>query len=147
MILGSTNRCLAYTDFETNREEATLDYLKIYLDNAAVGVTAETYIRMEMELVGKVDYEKVPPVFEDFPYYVHQAVDIFNVLPDTYSGGMSSIYVGKDYSSLEVFFSIQQIEGEERLTVFEVIRFLDTRAREASLKEAKKSADKAKKGK
>jgi hypothetical protein len=60
---------------------------------------------------------------------------------------MSSIYVGKDYSSLEVFLSIQQIEGEDRLTVFEVIRFLDTRAREASLREAKKSADKAKKGK
>jgi hypothetical protein len=146
LILGSTNRCLAYTDFETDRKEATLDYLKQFLDNAKVGVTAETYIRMEEQLGGEIDPDKIPPSFEDFPLYVHQGVEIFNALPDTYSGGMSSMYVGKNYSSLEIFFSLYLIEGADRLSVFEVIKFLDGRARDASYKEAKKSADKASKG-
>ena len=140
------NRCSVCTDFETDRAEATLDYLKKYLDNAKVGITADTYIMMEEQLGGEIDPDKIPPSFEDFPSYVHQGIEIFNALPDTYSGGMSSMYVGKNYSSLEVLFSLYLIEGEDRFTVFEIIRFLDGRAREASYKEAKKSADKAKKG-
>jgi hypothetical protein len=119
----------------------------MYLDNAKVGVTAETYIRMEEQLGGEIDYSKIPPSWEDFPHYVHLAVELFNSLPDTYSGGMSSMYVGKNYSSLEVLLSLYSIEGDDRLAVFEVIRFLDARAKEASLKEAKKAADKAKMGK
>ena len=132
-------------DFETSRAEATLDFLKIYLNNAKVGITPETYIMMEQQMGREPDYSKMPPDYSDFPAYVHVAVEIFNSLPDLYSGGMSSIYVGKNYSSLEVMFSMYLVEQKDRMEIFDVLQFLDSRAKESALKEAQKAAKGAKK--
>jgi len=144
LIAGLTSRSLVWNDFEAERSESTLEYLKQYLDNAKVGMTAESYIRMEQELGEEPDFDKMPPSYEDFPLYVHTAFEIFNALPDTYSGGMSSIYSGKNYSSLDILFSLHLVESLARLEVFEVIQFLDGRAKDTAFKEAKKAADKAK---
>ena len=127
-------------DFETSRAEATLDFLKNYLDNAKVGITPETYLRMEEQMGRTPDFSKMPPDYSDFPAYVHVAIDIYNSLPDLYSGGMSSIYVGKNYSSLDVMFSIYLVDKDERMQVFDVLKFLDSRAKEAAIKEAKKAS-------
>lgn len=140
------SRSLVCTDFETDRSEATLEYLKRYLDNARAGITQESYIRMEEAFGNVVDLSKMPPCYEDFPDYVHIGLEIFNSLTDTFTGGMTSIYSGKNYSSLEVFMNIYDVEKADRLKVLEVIKYLDSRARETALKDAKKAASKAKKG-
>ena len=91
------------------------------------------------------DLLNMPPDYDDFPSYVHVAIEIFNSLPDLYSGGMTSIYVGKNYSSLEVIFSMYLIDKEDRMQVFKVLQFLDSRAKTSAMKEANKAAKGAKK--
>jgi len=139
------SRSLVFTDFETNRAEATIDFLKQYLDNARIGITPETYLRMEEEMGREPDYSNIPPDYDSFPSYVHVAIDIFNSLPDMYSGGMSSIYAGKNYSSLEIIFSMYLVDTEDRMKVFTVLQFLDSRAKTSAIKEANKAAKGAKK--
>ena len=140
MNLGLTNKCSVSTDFETNRQEATLDYLAKYFDNSSRGIDTTRYLQM-CETMGDIpDPNKIPPEYSDFPTYVHDAIEIFNALPDTYSGGMSTVYVGKDLASLPVLFDIYLINQGMKMKVFEVIRFLDNRARKQAVKEAEKAA-------
>jgi len=139
------SRSLVFTDFESDRSDATLDYLKSYLDNAKVGITPETYLRMEEQMGREPDYSNMPPDYDDFPTYVHLAIEIFNSLPDLYSGGMSSIYVGKNYSSLDVIYSMYLVEVGEKMEIFNVLKFLDSRAKTSAMKEAQKAAKGAKK--
>ena len=124
-------------DFETDRQEATLSYLVKYFDNSNAGVSAEQYLAMCKVMGDEPDMNKLPPEFGSFPSYVQIALEIFNALPDTYSGGMSPIYVGKNLSSLPVLFDLYLV-GDEKMQVFEVIRFLDNRARKQAIKEASK---------
>jgi hypothetical protein len=88
-----------------------------------------------------VDWNKCPPDIEDFPDYVHDALTLFNCLPDTYISTMDSpIYSGKDITALPVLFNVYSIRDchYHRLLVFETIQFLDGRAREQALSERKK---------
>ncbi len=89
------------------------------------------------------DMSKIPPDFSSFPAYVQVSIEIFNSLPDTYSGGMSPVYTGKNLSSLPVLFELFLIAEDERLQVFEVSRFLDHRARKQAMKAAEKANKKA----
>lgn len=135
--------CSISNDFETDRQEATLDYLGTYFDNAQTGMDTAKYLKM-CELMGdEPDMNKIPPDYSSFPAYVHVAIEIFNSLPDTFSGGMSSVYSGKNFSSLPVLYELYLVDNEDKLKVFEVIKFLDTRARKQAIKEAEKAAKKA----
>ena len=89
------------------------------------------------------DPNKMPPEYDSFPSYVHVAMEIYNALPDTYSGGMAPVYTGKNLSSLQVLFDLFRVDTDDRLVVFEVIRFLDTKAREQSMRDAEKANKKA----
>jgi len=133
--------CLISNDFETNRQAATLDYLAKYFDNAALGITSERYLSMCEAMGDEPDMNKLPPEFSDFPSYVQVSIELFNSLPDTYSGGMSTVYTGKNLSSLPVLFDLFNIT-DEKLKVFEVIRFLDHRARTQAHKQAEKASKK-----
>lgn len=136
---GLTNKCSVSTDFETSRQEHTLEYLAKYFDNSATGMTTSKYLQM-CEMMGDTpDPRKLPPEYMDFPGYVHDSIDIFNALPDTYSGGMSTVYVGKDLSSLSVLFDLFLVAQDYRMKVFRVIQFLDNRARKQAIKEANKA--------
>lgn len=136
------NRCSLYRLFETNRESETLEYLEKYLDHAKIGMTKEKYLTTCALLGDEIDEKKMPPDLDDFPSYVHQALDVFNCLPDTYSGGMEPIYSGKDYSALSDLFSVLNVEKEDQLLVFKVVHSLDTRARTQAINEAKRKAKK-----
>lgn len=114
------------------------------MDNAAVGMTQEKYIQVCEAMGTEVDMDKMPPDYHDFPSYIHTALNVFNALPDNFSGGMHPIYVGKDLASLSQLFELFEVDKPDRLMVFEVIQFLDGRARKQAIREAKKNAPKAK---
>lgn len=110
------------------------------MDYAKIGMTKSKYLETCKLLNEEVDFEKMPPDLEDFPTYIHQALDVFNCLPDSYSGGMEPIYSGKDYSALSSILPIFNIDPEDTLRVFRAVHHLDTRARKQALNAAKKKA-------
>lgn len=118
------------------------DSLDKFLLNAQIGVTRESYISMCEQLGDEVDPNKIPPRYSDFPTYVHQAYDIFNSMSDTYAPGMSPIYIGKDYSALPVFYDLFGVLKEYKMDVFEVIQYLDAKARQQAVSEAKRASKK-----
>lgn len=134
------NKCSVSIDFETDRQELTLKYLGNYFDNAKLGVDPDKYLAMCEALGDTPDLDKLPPNWDSFPWYVHTSMEIFNALPDTYSGGMSPVFTGKNYSSLPVMYDLYLVGDEDKMKIFEVLRFLDNRAREQAIKEAKKAA-------
>jgi len=100
-------------------------------------MTAKAYIEVCNRLGEEVDLNKIPPTYEQLPWYVKDAMEIFNSLPDTYTSGMSPIYIGKDFSSLDVLMDLYDIDSEYRLLTFKVIRVLDSRARDKAIRLAK----------
>jgi len=141
---GLTNKCSVSTDFEISRHESTLEYLGKYFDNATSGVSIERYLEM-CEVMGDTpDPEKMPPDYGDFPAYVHIGIEIFNALPDMYSGGTTPIYTGKDLASLTMLFELYLVEVSMRMKTFEIIRFLDNRARTQAIKAAEKANKRSK---
>ncbi len=92
------------------------------------------------QLGDPIDFDKMPPSYGDFPGYVHQAYDIFNSMSDTYIPGMEPIYAGKDYSSIQVFYELFDIPKEYRIDILEVIQYLDGRARQQAVNQAKRRA-------
>ena len=106
-------------------------------------MTREKYIEMHQQLGDEVDWDKAPVELDDFPTYVHQAMEIFNCLPDTYSGGMEPIYSGKDLASFSMLAN-EVFEVEKFQDVFRVVSFLDYRAKEKAINAAKKSASSGK---
>lgn len=119
------------------------------MDNGNVGMTYERYIDTNLQMGLAVDFDKAPPRYEDFPSYVHTAIDIYNLLPDTYSGGMESIYSGKNLASLQVLLDIKLVDREDYQYILDVLTFLDDRARRKAISDAekrnKKNASKSKK--
>ena len=138
------NRCSLYSFFEANREEDTLEYLGRFLDNAKVGVTKEKYIKMCEQLGDPIQEDRIPPEMDDFPSYVETAISIFNSLPDMYSGGMEPIYSGKDIGAINTLYDIFSVENDDKLRVFRVVHYLDSRARKQAINEAKRKANKDK---
>tara|TARA_B110000908_G_scaffold169268_1_gene226038 strand:- start:1366 stop:1728 length:363 start_codon:yes stop_codon:yes gene_type:complete len=114
-----------------------------YFDNAQVGMDAEKYLTMCATFGDTPDPEKMPPEYSSFPSYVHVAMEIFNALPDLFSGGMSPIYTGKAISSLPVLYDLYMVDNHMKMKTFNVIRFLDSRARKQAVKEAEKANKKA----
>ena len=112
-----------------------------------MGMTREKYFQMCEQLGDEPDQEKIPLELEDFPDYVNIGMEIFNVLPDTYTSlGMEGVmYTGKDLSSLSFLArEIFEVEDREELkSVFSIVAYLDTRAREAE----QRRVDKKNKGK
>jgi hypothetical protein len=105
-------------------------------------MTKSKYLEACVQLGDEPDWDLMPPDYEDFPIYVHQALEVFNYLPDTYSGGMEPIYSGKDYSALQSIFQVLEVEREDTLLVFKVVHHLDTRARKQAITAAKKKSAK-----
>lgn len=104
-------------------------------------MTADKYIDMEERIGAEIDPNKIPPSLEDFPYYVITGMEIFNSLPDTYTGGMNSIYAGKDYSALSAMWDLYLVDEQcDRMKVFEILNLLDSRCKDQAFKAAKKAA-------
>jgi len=105
-------------------------------------MTKEKYISMCKALGDEIKEEDLPPDLDDFPSYVHVSLDVFNCLPDTYSGGMEPIYSGKDIASITALYDIMQVDPSDKARILRVIQYLDTRARKKAINEAKKRARK-----
>ena len=115
-------------------------YLDRYLDNAQTGMDKSKYYQM-CELMGdEVDPDKIPPDIEDFPSYVYTAFIIFNALQDTYTGGMTSVYAGKNYSPIKIMFDLYEVVLEDRLQILQVMQHLDYRAKTKAIKDAEAAA-------
>lgn len=112
------------------------------MDNSDAKVDRATYFKI-CEMNGeKPDLDKLPPLYRELPWYVKDAMDIFNSLPDTYTSGMTPLYIGKDLSSLEVMFNLYDIDSDYRMLAFKVIRFLDSRAKNQAIQQAKRKQNK-----
>lgn len=103
-------------------------------------MTAERYIETCKQLGVPVDERKMPPHIEDFPTYVHAAMNLFNILPDTYSGGMEPIFSGKDFSALPTLFNIYNVEEEDYRYIMDVILILINYSRKKAVADAKKAS-------
>lgn len=102
-----------------------------------MNIDTESYIQICQQLGEEIDFEKMPPSFAELPWYVKDAIEIFNSLPDTYTSAMSPLYVGKDISCLDTLFDLYSIDSDSRLLAFKVIRFLDSRAKKKAIQQAK----------
>jgi hypothetical protein len=57
-------------------------------------MTKERYLMMKEQLGEEPVEEEIPAGFEDFPYEVQEAINIFSILPDVWEG-FSGTYMGK----------------------------------------------------
>ncbi len=72
------------------------------------------------------DMDEIPPELKDFPECMQIAVDIYNMLPSSFTGGMESSFIGKDLSTVATFFEIFQVEGvEEKLLAMKTLCILN----------------------
>ena len=84
-------------------------------------MTKEQYLLMCDELGTEVDYKQVPADYNDFPFEVQVALQIFSILPDNWEG-MSGTYMGKDYSILPYLFDeIFEVENKQLTMKFLLI--------------------------
>ncbi|AKY02262.1 hypothetical protein AEO54_281 [Vibrio phage vB_VorS-PVo5] len=92
----------------------------------------------------------MPVDFSDFPLLVRDAIEIFNRLGDRFTAtDLGPLYIGKDLSTLELFYNVYSIEGvADRREVLEIIQHLDSKVVKQAIskwkQEAKKLKNKAK---
>ena len=81
-------------------------------------MTKEQYLDMCEQLGSEPLQEEIPADFEDFPYPVQVAINIFYILPDIFEG-MSGTYMGKNYSILPYLFDeIYEVENKQQTLQF-----------------------------
>ncbi len=94
-----------------------------------------------MEQLGKEPIEEeLPPDFDDFPEIVIDAISTFNMLGDRVYPEIG--YVGKDYTNLNVYMDLYQIEDKEFF--LEILHWLDSRAIKKSSDQVKREYEKLK---
>lgn len=81
-------------------------------------MTADQYFDMCEQMGYEPIEEEIPKSFEDLSYYCQLALIIFNVLPDRV-GGMSGVWLGKDFSALEYIMSLYEVDHPK--DIFELI--------------------------
>jgi|TARA_B110000483_G_C18127905_1_gene516417 hypothetical protein len=90
-----------------------------------------------------IDWERCPPEIDDFPESVHSAVEIFTSLGNRIFPDVG--YIGKDFTNLEMFYSLFAIEEiVERDWILEIILFLDAREIKENQRQIKAELNKAK---
>jgi hypothetical protein len=103
-------------------------------------MSREKYLDL-MEQLGKEPIEEeLPPDFDDFPEIVIDAVSTFNMLGDRVYPEIG--YVGKDYTNLNVYMDLYQIE--DKGFFLELLHWLDSRAIKKSSDQVKREYEKLK---
>ena len=103
-------------------------------------MTKDRYLEMCEQLGHEPSDEKMPPDIDDFPTIVQLAFIIFNSLGDRVYPEVG--YTGKDYSNLQFYIDIYQIEEVELL--LQILTWLDQRAIKKSSEEIKRQMEKLK---
>jgi hypothetical protein len=108
-------------------------------------MSKEQYLLMCEQLGNEPIPEEIPAEYEDFPYTVQEAIQIFSILPDNWEG-MSGTYMGKDYSILpylmDTIFEVvdKQQTMQFLLTIGKIVmdtRIADQKARDRKAKHKK----------
>tara|TARA_R110002167_G_scaffold254564_1_gene460795 strand:- start:245 stop:571 length:327 start_codon:yes stop_codon:yes gene_type:complete len=108
-------------------------------------MTRDRYFEMQEQMGVEVLEEDIPPDMEDLPDIVLQAIETFNLLGDRVYPEIG--YVGKDYTSLPIFFNTFGVADNEKEFYLELLNWLDTRAIKKAAEELKRQYDKMKRKK
>lgn len=100
-------------------------------------MTKEKYLEMCERFGDEVDESKMPPDFSDLPSYAQIGIEMYNYLGNRFSGGMESVYIGKEYSCLGQLFDIYHVEDRyEKRLILDVIKQVETIEVEKAFKKA-----------
>lgn len=88
----------------------------------------------------------MPLDISDFPQYVIDALEIYNRLGDRFtSTDLGPLYIGKDVSPLDTFFSIFEIDrAEDKKRALEIIQHIDQKIVKQAVSKWKNEAKKLK---
>jgi hypothetical protein len=73
-------------------------------------MTQEQYFAMCEQMGWEPRDEEIPPDMSSLPYYPQTALILFNLLSDKIEG-MSGTWLGKDFSSLQTFMDIYEVDN------------------------------------
>jgi hypothetical protein len=73
------------------------------------------------------DPDKMPLDAGDFPYEVQMAFFLYRLLSDRWDGATGTFF-GKDWSPIEAFFNIYEIE--DRIVTLEIMKTIETHSTE-----------------
>ena len=121
-------------------KEECLNRLEKLYQNSETGMTQEKYLELMEQLGKEPNPEEMPPSIDDFPELVVDAVTTFNLLGDRVYPDVG--YTGKDYSNLDVFLKLYQVEDTEFFLY--ILNWLDSRAIKRSQEQLKKEHEKLK---
>lgn len=87
--------------------------------------------------------EEIPPEYDDFPYSVQLAINIYSILSDKWEG-FSGTYMGKDYTLLPYLVKLYNIENEAQTLQFLLLidRIVSEKRAEEQKRKRKKSTSK-----
>ena len=105
-------------------------------------MTQERYFEMQEQMGQEIDVEKMPKDLEDFPEIVLLAISTFNRLGDRVYPEIG--YVGKDYTSLNIYINVYGIKEREQDFFLEIIEWLDARTIKKSSEQLRREYDKVK---
>ncbi|QKN88556.1 hypothetical protein vBValSX1_163 [Vibrio phage vB_ValS_X1] len=109
------------------------------------GLTKEKYYMICEQLGQEPDPNKVPKDLSDMPHVVQVANIIYKSLSDVFIplGMTGSIFGGKDYSALPVFFDIYEVRSpRDKELVTDIILHMEKKAIEQAVAERKRNASK-----
>jgi len=103
-------------------------------------MTREKYLEMMNQLGKDPIEEEIPPDLGDFPEIVIDAITTFNMLGDRVYPDIG--FVGKDYTNLNVYLDLYQIEDTEFF--LQILHWFEGRAVKQSNDQIKKEHEKLK---
>ncbi len=125
-----------------SQKEKCLNQLEELFKNLDQGMTQERYFEMQEQMGQEIDVEKMPKDLEDFPEIVLLAISTFNRLGDRVYPEIG--YVGKDYTSLNIYINVYGIKEREQDFFLEIIEWLDARTIKKSSEQLRREYDKVK---
>lgn len=147
MIHGLQVHYVSWTTFEAQKTNTLFTAIDKYFDKQG-SFTKSRYLKMCKQLEKEPKISEMPIELSDFPYIVRISLDIFNRLGDRYvSTDIGPIYIGKDLSTLEVFYRLFEVDSKyDQVLAMQIVQHLDSKAVTKSMEQAKrKSKELAKK--
>lgn len=106
-------------------------------------MTPEQYFEMCEQMGWEIKEENIPKNFEDLDYSCQVALQIFNMLPDNV-GGMSGVWLGKDFSAIEFLMTIYEVLNPKE--IFQYILVIQREYSKHYSEEQKRQQETSKKG-
>ncbi len=105
-------------------------------------MTQDRYFEMQEQMGIEPDWETVPVDFSEFPPLVPYALEIFGRMGDRVYPEIG--YIGKDYTKLNLYMEVYEIDKKDKDLLLEILEHLDARAIKKSSEELKREYDKIK---